>query len=366
MRIAHLADTHLGYRQYNLDERERDNYDAFLQAIDRSLEERVDVIVHSGDLFEKSLPPVKALLTFKEALKKIDGRIKFLCVLGEHDIPKRKARIPHELFDIQILGAHYSLESVVIDDVLFAGISNLKGRLVGHLKEEINKFDGLAEKYQSSVLILHQAIKKYLPFEGAYQLTLADLPKKASYYALGHIHASAKMKFNEGQLVYAGSTEITAKDQIAGWEKKGKGFHLVDLEGDDINHEFLPLDIRPQVNIELEASKVETLLNYLNFEKKPLLHLKILGEDIDKTSIQEQIDNMVKDKVIFHRVLFRKTPTKDVEIPKESIDLLEIFKNHFNDEAIAELAKNLYDSLSGENGNSAIDYGKKYLEESEL
>ena len=29
MRVAHMSDTHLGYRQYNLDEREKDFYDVF-------------------------------------------------------------------------------------------------------------------------------------------------------------------------------------------------------------------------------------------------------------------------------------------------------------------------------------------------
>jgi len=140
MRIAHLADTHLGYRQYNLDEREQDLYDAFNQIIDKAIEERVDVIIHSGDLFERSHPPIKALLTLKDALKKIRGKIKFLSILGEHDIPKRKAIIPHKLFDIHLLGANYKLETIKIDNVLFAGISNLKGRYVGTLKEEIKRF----------------------------------------------------------------------------------------------------------------------------------------------------------------------------------------------------------------------------------
>ncbi len=366
MRIAHLADTHLGYRQYNLDEREQDIYDAFHQVIDKALEERVDVIVHSGDLFHKSLPPVKALISFKDALKKIDGKIKFLCVLGDHDIPKRKAIIPHELFDIHILGGNFNLESVVIDDVLFAGISNMKGKLVPILKKEVNKFDGLAEQYKSSVLILHQAIKKYLPFEGAYQLTLADLPKKASYYALGHIHTSQKMKFNKGQLVYAGSTEITAKDQINAWEKQGKGFYLVDIEGDQINHELIPLDIRPQVKLDLEASKLDDVLDYLDFEKKALLHLNIIGEDIDKISILERLEKMVKDKVIYHRLIFKDTASREVEIPRDSIDLLEIFKNHFENDNIAELAMDLYESLSGENSNTAIEIAEEYLGESDI
>jgi len=104
LRIAHISDTHLGYRQYNLDDREQGFYDAFNEAIDKAIEERADVLVHSGDLFHSPKPPVKALYIFREAIKKLKGKIKFLTVLGEHDTPKRKAMIPHRLFDIHILG----------------------------------------------------------------------------------------------------------------------------------------------------------------------------------------------------------------------------------------------------------------------
>ncbi len=363
MRIAHLADTHLGYKQYNLDEREQDIYDAFNQVIDKAIEERVDVIIHSGDLFERSHPPIKALLTLKDALKKIGGKIKFLSILGEHDIPKRKAIIPHKLFDIHLLGANYKLQTIKIDNVLFAGISNLKGRYVGTLKEEIKRFDKIAEDYKHSVLILHQAIKKYLPFEGAYQLTLDELPRKASYYALGHIHAKNELKFGNGLLAYSGSTEIMSKDEISSWKNKGKGFYLVDLESDDINYEFIPLDIRPQVSIELNVANIEKILDSLIFNKKPLLHLKIFGETIDKSYVQEQIERMVRDKVIFHRVLFREAGKKEVKIPKDAINLLSIFKEYFEKEEIGEFAKNLYDILSEGDINFAINLAKNFMEE---
>ncbi len=42
VRIAHLADTHhLGYKQYNLDEREKDIYDGLFEISDKILEEHV-------------------------------------------------------------------------------------------------------------------------------------------------------------------------------------------------------------------------------------------------------------------------------------------------------------------------------------
>ena len=49
MKFAHLADTHLGYRQYGLFEREKDFYEVFDKVIDKIIEEKVDFVVHSGD-----------------------------------------------------------------------------------------------------------------------------------------------------------------------------------------------------------------------------------------------------------------------------------------------------------------------------
>ena len=45
MKFAHLADTHLGYRQYGLFEREKDFYEVFEKVIDKIIEENVDFVV---------------------------------------------------------------------------------------------------------------------------------------------------------------------------------------------------------------------------------------------------------------------------------------------------------------------------------
>lgn len=363
MRIAHVSDTHLGYKQYNLDIREQDFYDAFHQVIDKCLEERVDVIIHAGDLFDNYHPPIKALLSLKEGIDKLNGKIKFLTVLGEHDIPKRKAKIPHELFNIQILGKSFTLESIKIEDVLFAGISNLRTMNKEHLKKELKIFDKIAENSKNSVLILHQAIKKYLPFKGVYQLTLDDLPKKANYYALGHIHATNVLKFGEGYLVYSGATEIKKQDEVTTWQKKGKGFYIVDIEDGNVEYEFIPLDIRPQLRLELEASEVKDLPKYLEKENKPVVNLKIYGKDLDRALIQQNVEKLLKNKVIYHKIRFSEKKSKEIKISKDNYDLQAIFVEHFEDEKMGQFAKGLYDDLSKGNKDSAINLANKYLKE---
>ena len=52
MQFIHMADTHLGYRQYGLSERENDFFEVFDQAIEEVVHERPEFVIHSGDLFE--------------------------------------------------------------------------------------------------------------------------------------------------------------------------------------------------------------------------------------------------------------------------------------------------------------------------
>ena len=44
IKFAHLADTHLGYRQFGLLEREKDFYEVFDKIIDKIIEEKVDFV----------------------------------------------------------------------------------------------------------------------------------------------------------------------------------------------------------------------------------------------------------------------------------------------------------------------------------
>jgi len=358
VRIAHISDTHLGYRQYNLDERENDFYEAFNEAIDKALEERADILIHSGDLFDSPLPPIKALYTLKNVLNRIEGKMKIFTVLGDHDTPKRRGMPPHTLFDIPILGIG-KLEWVEVDGILIAGISNL--RLGDYLKKELSKFDAVAEKYRNSVLIAHQAIEKHLPFEGAYELKEDDLPRRASYYAFGHLHSRILERFGEGWFAYSGSTEIVRKDEISAYRKKGKGFYLVDLD-DELTVHTIDLDIRPQMEVEVGVEEIENLVEYTNYLKKPIFHITIKGESINRQHVIERIEELLRGNVLSYRCSFREIYGKKVEIPKGPINLKAIFDEYLGDKRLSELALELYELLADGNVSDAIDMAERFME----
>jgi DNA repair exonuclease SbcCD nuclease subunit len=369
----------LGYRQYNLDERESDFYEVFNEAVDAILREDVDIVIHSGDLFDSPLPPIKALKTFRDAVRKISDKAKFISVLGDHDMPRRRGLYPHSLFDnVRVLGLG-CLEHMDFNGLLVAGISNIRGRGVDLLREEIRKFDKISSGYRKSILVMHQAIDRYLPFEGAYEVREDELPRAASYYAFGHIHSRILVRFGGGFLAYAGSTEINSKSDIPSWRKDGKGFFLVDFDGDEPKVQRVDLNVRPQIDLELEVMDRGGLSNALKAlnenlastsklsNKLPIIHLNIKCRDVERQSVMGKINDAIKGRILTSRISFvEEASLPSIAAIKGGIDqrglIGEILKRYgLSDEKIIGLALELQDLIVNDEVDEAINVVRKFF-----
>ncbi len=97
MTIAHLSDTHLGYRSFarttekGINQREHDVMRAFTSTLDAIAERDPDLIVHSGDLFHQVRPSNLTLVTAFRFLTALQARRKhrpFIILGGNHDTPR--------------------------------------------------------------------------------------------------------------------------------------------------------------------------------------------------------------------------------------------------------------------------------------
>ena len=378
IRIAHLSDTHLGYRQYNLEERELDIYEVMDEIADKILEERVDMVIHSGDLFDSYRPPAQAYYHFKNFLQKLNGKTKIYCVLGDHDTPKRRGMPPQRLFEdkIKILGlgkAEYHVEKLSGKEVLIAGISNVSRRYSKFLVEELKRLDGIAKKYDLSILIFHQAIDKFLPFEGVYEIKLEDLPRNFSYYALGHLHGRIRASFGRGELAYAGSPEILRKDEIRSWREKGKGFYIVDIEKDDvIVSEVNVSKIRPQIKAKINYSNFRSELDELvdslqGLPKQPIVHVTIEGRKIDRQAVYDALSEALTGKVLqFRQEVIEETDEGPINLKASSLNMPKIFLEYLKNEKIANFALELFKLLRYDEMEEAkkltIEYFRRFTE----
>jgi DNA repair exonuclease SbcCD nuclease subunit len=375
VRVAHLADTHLGYKQYNLDEREKDIYDALDEIGNKILEEHADIVVHCGDLFDSPRPTPQAYRAFKKFLSKLDGKAKVFAVLGDHDRPKSRGVAPHVLFEdqMQILGvggtAQHQQVKVGGKDVLVAGLSNLSRTYRPLILEELKKLGGLQLNGKQGILLLHEGIDKFLPFEGAFELCLDEIPRNFDYVAMGHLHQRIKASFGEGELAYPGSSEIISRTEINGWKKIGKGFYVVDLEGDDVEVRDVNLEcIRPQVEAKLNYAHLEDSLRELvkTFEgmlKLPLVHVVVEGKDIDRQSVHQTLTRALANVALgFRPEIVEDSEMRLPELRAGSFNVNQVIQDFFKDEKVAGLALEMWKYLRVGDSDEAQKIADEYFQ----
>lgn len=371
VRIAHIADTHLGFRQYALDEREQDVYDVMDEIADKILEERADMVVHSGDLFDSPRPMAQAYYAFKRFITRLEDKVKVFSILGDHDTPKRRAMPPQRLFDdkIQLLGltgGEHNVVSLNGQDVLVAGISHVGRRYREVLVEELKKLDTVAANYPVSILVLHQAVDKFFALEEFCELRQDELPRNFKYYAMGHLHGRLRASFGNGELAYSGSTEIFRVSEIGEWEKQGKGFYVVDIDGDEVKVTEVDLErIRPQLRVKINyANFEEELRKFANslggYGKHPIAHIVVEGEKIDRQEVQRGLNEILSGKVLhFRSQIAEKSEKTLVELKPGAVSISTLLKEYLKDEKIAEFGYELFNVLKF----GDVDEAKRIAEE---
>jgi exonuclease SbcD len=376
MKFAHMADTHLGYRQYGLFEREIDFYDVFNNVIEAIIQEKPDFVIHSGDLFEFSRPPTNALLTVQKnflALK--DAGIPVYAIPGNHDIIMRKNTLPpHVLFKelgLNVISPNNPF--FIYNGVFIGGLPYTSKHQSTYLTEILKKLENKAKDYNKRILVLHQGVDKYLPFE--YELELANLPESFNYYAMGHIHNRIIDDFGEGKLAYPGSTEIWKFDELGNYQKKGKGFYMVDISGDlpevqPINLKLPREFIKENVEFSKLKIEIEKIKNHiLTLPEKPLLNITIEGGNFNRSEVFEELNHAFSDICLSLRPNFKSQDLLDAEeylIDGNALNpkkLLTEKLSEFKDQKITDFAISLLNEMSDGNLEHAEIIANKFYQE---
>lgn len=365
VRLMHVSDTHLGAKEYSMDTREDDVYEAFSEAIDIALSERVDLIVHSGDLFDVWSPSNRALSEFKNGARKLNEKgIPMYLIMGDHDRPKRVDFPAARIFDflgIELLGMDGYEERIAKygdEEILIGGISNIKGLRVKNLVGAYEKAESHAGARKSSILMSHQAITPYFFPPAACEADKSDLPTAFSYLAFGHVHDSFQDR-SSTTFAYAGSTEIASVREIEGFLKNGKAVNIVDINRGEVELERRKLtSVRYQYRIENATpdnyqDKINEIRNRKRSnEKKPVLSLTITGE-CDTSQIVGDLKK-IDDFIIRFPVSFQneQVVTRDNVESKIANSITDYLERYFGSREKAIDAVEVMNTLDSEDPDS--------------
>jgi len=294
MLFSHISDTHLGLVQYASEEREQDVYKAFNEAIDTSIKDHVDFVIFAGDIFHVPNPSGTAIVQMANALKRLkQSNVDSFFILGEHDISRIRATpIPyvyHNLGFSRYIGQGKPIE---YKGVLLVGFDKIRKPEISHFEEKFAEVNKTAKGHAGhKILLLHQGITEFNKFAGELQST--DLPNNFTYYAMGHLHDMDTKNFNHlsGPVAYPGSIELTTSEGI---KEAKKGFFEVDISKKEAKPNWIELHTRPQFSFKTDYEKMESTVKEISekissLERKPIVEIKIQGENIETDYIQAQI-----------------------------------------------------------------------------
>ncbi|MFI5232713.1 MAG: exonuclease SbcCD subunit D [Gemmatimonadales bacterium] len=244
MRLVHLSDLHLGFRQFQrttptgINQREWDVAQSFTRAVDRVIELRPDIVLIAGDVFHTVRPTNPAILhafaQFSRLMRELPDAI-VVIVAGNHDMPRSSEtlcilrlfaplgihvvdtdprRLPFPDRGLSILAVPaINADKIAVEPDLAADLNIL----VAHGVVEGDEAS-FSERVDPASLVLRRE----------------DLANPAwDYVALGHIHVYEKVApkgFYSGSLDYTSSNIWGEVQQRAMQKLPGGGMLEFDLE----------------------------------------------------------------------------------------------------------------------------------------
>lgn len=299
MKFFHTADWHLGKLVQGVYMTEDQAYilNEFIRMVE---EEKPDVVLISGDLYDRAVPPTEAVQLLDDTLQRIvlDLQTPVIAIAGNHDSPSRLDFGSHLMKKngfhmIGRMPEHH--EPIVLEDefgeVHFHAIPYVEPSTVRHLYEDEdirNHNDAhrkIKEKLEANivsgkrhVLLAHAFVTPYgeeaentseseRPLSiGGSEYVDARIYETFDYVALGHLHRAHYV--HKENIRYAGSP---LKYSISE-EHHEKGFYIVTMDGEG-NTEIEKRVLQPLRDLRTVEGYMEDILKLPSSDDYVFVHL---------------------------------------------------------------------------------------------
>lgn len=252
MRLVHLSDLHLGYRQYQrltptgINQREADIAGALKRAVDRTVELRPDLVLMAGDIFHNVRPTNPAILhAFRQfsRLRQALPDATIVMIAGNHDTPRSsETGCILKLFGdlgIEVVDGEARRIIVPARDLAILAVPDSGAPRPALVPDHA---------YGRNILLLHGEVEGVLRAPPGVDRSAVEITRRElgaaqwDYVALGHYHVYRELAPNA---YYSGSIDYTSANTWGELEEErqlgvpGKGLIEHDLATG--RHVFHPL-----------------------------------------------------------------------------------------------------------------------------
>lgn len=319
MKFIHIADLHLGkyVHGYSMIDNQDQVYwiDEFIKLVEQ---EKVDAVLMAGDIYDRSIAPKEAIKLFDYFVTSLVKLGVEVCIIaGNHDSGARLASMSSILKEhkVHIVGdITKEVEKVVFEDaygkvnvylVPYLFPVAVEQVLVGKYKDYNEAMKALLDAQDidysmRNILVSHQLVTVMgdEPEKGGSEEMVGGVGgidvsvyESFDYVALGHIHASQKVKYNH--IRYAGSNLCYHFDEL---KKPKKGPLVVEIK-EKGNIDIQQREIKPLHSLR----QVEGTLEQIIEEEKNVMECNqyirvVLKDDYVPVGALNQLETLFSSK----------------------------------------------------------------------
>jgi len=312
MRLIHVADLHAGKTLGKLS-RNPDLAHSLNQVVDFARENRVEVLLIAGDVFDKANPDNESKeIIFDFFLRLRSIGCEAVVISGNHDSYDFMRSISgiSRLANVHIFDRPDPENCTIrIGDIAFACLPYPSERVLTSADEDSKRAYGelvarylkyLAQRARSvaekTILIAHLFIagSRYTKTEKVASVTLhyavqpSSLPEEFDYIALGHVHRYQRIDHAPVPAYYTGSLY-----QLDFSESGDEKFFNFIVYEDDLRVEKVPLSLKNQLR-EIKLSQEEVLKRLRELEGGKELLKVVLGVT-DREGVNHTVEILKKD-----------------------------------------------------------------------
>ncbi|PTI89255.1 exonuclease subunit SbcD [Staphylococcus warneri] len=300
MKVIHTADWHLG-RILNGKQLLEDQRYVLEQFIDRMKEEKPDMIVIAGDLYDNTYPGKETIKLFEETIAtlNIDMKIPIILISGNHD-GKERLNYGASWFEHNDLYIRTKLESMTqpihINSINFYTLPFATvAEVQDYFKDDsiqthqqaldkcISCMSETLQPHEINVLIGHLTVQGGKTSDSERPLTIGTVEtveRKSfnlfDFVMLGHLHHP--FSINEDAIKYSGSLLQYSFSEVG----QPKGYRVVKFNHkNDIQDYFVPIE--PMRKLEIVTADYEDVIqekanvsnknNYIHFKLRNMAHI---------------------------------------------------------------------------------------------
>lgn len=267
-KFAHMADIHLGASRDPI--LQKLELEVFGEAMDRCMQENVDFILVSGDIFHVGIPDLGIVNEASRKMREVqEAGIPIYVIYGSHDYTPTGTSVIDVLDTVGVLTriGRMRLEDgklmlgFLVDPKTGAKLTGMSARKLGLESKyfEVLDREGLEGESGFKVFAFHSGLTEFKPATLSEMETVpvSFLPRNFDYYAGGHIHERGEFELpGYEKVIFPGPLFVgySGKDIEGVAKGEKRGFYLVSFDTKVRKVEFSELKAFDATYFEYDAT----------------------------------------------------------------------------------------------------------------